>query len=112
MKNLKDLKVGDKVILETGGWCHLKSVGTVEKITQKGKGYIKVCGELYVINDDGTEASVKGDNQSKLYPYTEEEGKRISEARYISSVKRKMNDFNGKLTFEQAKQISEILNLI
>ena len=40
MGNLKDIKVGDKVILEVGGWWHSKSVETVEKITQKG--YIKV----------------------------------------------------------------------
>ena len=107
MKNLKDVKVGDKVILKVGGWWRSKSVETVEKITPKG--YVKVRGELYVVNDDGTEASVRGSASSWLYPYTEEEGRKISEARYIASVKRKMNDFNGELTVEQAKQISEIL---
>ena len=107
MGNLKDIKVGDKVILEVGGWWHSKSVETVEKITQKG--YIKVRGELYSVNDDGTKASVKGNSSSWLYPYTEEEDKKIYEARYISSVKRKMADFNGELTIEQAKQIAEIL---
>lgn len=107
MKNLKDIKVGDKVVLETGGWWHSKSVETVEKITPKG--YIKVRGELYSVNDDGTKASVRGNSSSWLYPYTEEEDKKIQEARYIASVKRKMVEFEGKLTIEQAKQIAEIL---
>ena len=108
MKNLKDIKAGDKVILEVGGWWRSKSVETVEKITPKG--YIKVRGELYDVNDDGTKASVRGNAPSWLYPYTEEEDRKISEARYISSVKRKMRDFDGELTIEQAKQIAEILN--
>ena len=107
MKNLKDVKVGDKVILEVGGWWHSKSVETVEKITPKGR--IKVRGELYDVSNDGMKASVRGTGRSWLYPYTEEESKKIYETRYISSVKRKMNDFNGELTIEQAKQIAEIL---
>ena len=107
MMNLKDVKAGDKVILETGGWWRSKSVETVEKITPKG--FIKVREGLYAVNDDGTKATVRGNSSAWLYPYTEEEDRKIQEARYVASVKRKMIEFEGKLTFEQAKQISEIL---
>ena len=107
MANLKDVKVGDKVILRTGGWFPSESVEVVEKITPKG--YIKVSGQLYMVNDEGESASAKGSSSAWLYPWTEEYERKIKEKRYINQVKRKMNDYNGKLTFEQAKQISEIL---
>ena len=107
MANLKDVKAGDKVILRTGGWFPSESIEVVEKITPKG--YVKVSGELYVIDENGETASARGSYSSWLYPWTEEYERKIKEKRYINQVKRKMRDYNGELTLEQAKQIAEIL---
>lgn len=59
---IKELKVGDEVIVESGGWSHRRSIEKVEKIN---KVTIKVGGSLFSI-DSGYE---RGDGWHKATLY-------------------------------------------
>ena len=62
---IKELKVGDEVIVESGGWRHHRSIEKVEKIN---KVTIRVCGSLFSI-DSGYERG-DGWHMATLYQCT------------------------------------------
>ena len=78
---IKDLKVGDEVIIVSGGGSYYEHVERVEKVN---KTTVRVCGTLFSIID-GFERS-RGWHCSRIIQCTEEEKERIK----IDTEKRKL----------------------
>lgn len=98
---LKDLKVGDKVIVSShlGG----EFVSVVEKITPKG--FLKVGGSLFYQN--GIERTT-GWHSSHIRVATENDIKKLEQRYFIKFVLEKMHHWKD-LDYEQAKEINELL---
>lgn len=94
---IKDLKVGDKVIVSS---LYRKSVGTVEKITPAGN--IKVNGILF--NSNGWERGGGAWDRSYLSKATPENIEIIKQESTIAKAKKLMRETTN-ITFEQAKSI-------
>lgn len=78
---IKDLKVGDEVIIISGGWNNYEHVERVEKVN---KTTVRVCGTLFSIIN-GFERS-RGWHSSRIIQCTEEAKERIK----IDTEKRKL----------------------
>lgn len=106
LKDLKDLKVGDYVLV-----CYnsSKRIKKIEKITPKG--FIKVDGTLY--NQNGDERGGNVWFLSHIKPATKEEVKAYlkqeKEQKYIRQVISYINSI--PMTFEQATRIADILGM-
>lgn len=101
MSNLENIKIGDKVIIES---LHWKRLAEVQDITKTG--LIKVCGNLYY--KDGRLRGGDKYNRTYLRIATEEEIKELQKDEFIKKVLYKMQ-YCKSITYEQAKEINEIL---
>lgn len=103
MKELKDLKVGDLVILNRETWCFTieEYLAKIEKITPKG--YIKVRGMLFYA--DGTP---RGDYPYNIEVATDQKINAIKEGNFITKVLKKIRHVED-LTYEQAVEINDLL---
>lgn len=102
VEDMNDLKVGDKVILNSH-W-NGKRIETVEAITKTG--LIKVCGSLYY--PDGRQRGGDAFSSSTIKKYNEEEGKVIEQNNYVKEVISKLRKLES-LDYEKAVKIMEIL---
>lgn len=109
---LKNLKVGDKVIVSTWSWSSTSyREAIVEKITPKG--FIKVEGRLYYPN---TGEERRGDSfcssSTKILDPNDEETQRLVTERkieiYINNTIYKLHNIKD-LTFEQAVKFRKVL---
>lgn len=88
---IKDLKVGDEVIIVSGGWNNTEHVERVEKVN---KTTVRVCGTLFSIIDGFERRS--GWHHSRIIQCTEEEKERIK----IDAEKRKLCVELSKIKWE------------
>lgn len=103
MLELKDLKVGDEVIV-SGRFC-ADRIGVIEKITPKG--FIKVGNELYNYKNGNKRTSNIWDCGS-IRVATPDITKKIKEQEFCRNVLRKLN----KLTiidYNKAVEINKIM---
>lgn len=108
MADFSNLKVGDKVIINLGGWDKIRKIRTVERITPSG--LIGLCGRLFY--KDGRE---RGRNRftTRLEEWTQEKEDEINrldiERRARNSCIDVFEQCSSNLTYEQSVAILEIL---
>ena len=102
---IKELKVGDEVIVESGGWSHIRSIKKVQKIN---KVTIKVGGSLFSINS-GCERG-EGWHMGTLYQCTPQAKEEIRLAREKNEFVAYLLGFNWR-TLENEK-LRKIYNII
>lgn len=106
---IKNLKVGDKVVVHSWAWCYNKHrESTVTKITQTGR--IRVKGYEEQFNQKG---NAMGDYSSHLCNPEDEEVKRrvqmTKDEDFLISAEYEISQRIKEMTVEQAEKILEIL---
>lgn len=107
---IKNLKVGDKVVVHSWAWCYNKYIETtVSKITPTGR--IRVNGYEEQFNQQGY---AMGDYSSCLCNPKEDDTIRLvqltKERKFLNSAEYEISQKIKEMTVEQAQKILEILN--
>ncbi len=101
---IKNLKVGDEVILESGGWNHNRHIEKVEKIN---KTTVRVCGSLYTF--DGYERC-SGWHRSTIHQLTDESRIEVEIENEGRSLRAKLCKVNWDvIPIEKLRSITKIL---
>lgn len=102
MKELKDLKAGDLVILTYKKWTSKREyVAKIERITPKG--FIKVNGMLFY-----SDGRPRGDHTYRIESATDEKIESIRQEEFIIKILKKIQRIED-LTYEQAAEIHNLL---
>lgn len=105
---IKELKLGDKVIIASGGVYQRSYIATVDKITPSGR---IICGDT-TFNPDGWERGGRDNwNRKYLREATPEKIQDIGDKEIISQARSIAGRIYGgeqKITVEQAKVLIEL----
>lgn len=104
MTNLKNVKVGDIVLVDNPR--RGKSLAIVKKITPSG--LLKIGNMLFY--PSGEERTSDKWRWCMAYSLTETELAEFRQKCFISRVKKAMREYAGDLSYEEAKTIEEIIN--